>query len=343
MDKNKKSQEKIVPESIDFFKGDLQEVNLLNIKENISTISILRVGKLEDRDVEFTIQMLEDYVDNFNTNAWGTPLQINLGHNRGGEASGWVQSLFIVGETLKAKIKWTPLGIEKIKSKQYMFTSVEILKSDNYKHFKTGKKVKNVLIGIALTNIPAVKGMDEVALSARNKVKIYLNNNNNMNEKTQPSEEEVKKEVKEEVKEKEKAEEEKVKELSNKAEYVSLSEHLMLKKEHLMLKDKYDRIELADTIKDKLLLSGKRTVGFHDSNLGEVVNFMVNLSDEQKKEFIKLCSVIKHVDFSVKGSEQGAVNYKVAIGSKEKEIDEKATKYMHENKCTYRVAVNAVL
>jgi len=58
-----------------------------------------------------------------------------------------------------------------------------------------------------------------------------IDDNNNMNEKTQPSEEEVKKEVKEEVKEKEKAEEEKVKELSNKAEYVSLSEHLMLKKD----------------------------------------------------------------------------------------------------------------
>lgn len=128
-----------------------------------SIIEVLKTGVILDRNLKITEQMLEDFVKNFNAGVYGTEVQVNLGHFREGEAAGWVKRLIKEGQRLLAEVEWTPLGVEKIQSKQYKFTSSELALS--YPDAKTGNKVKNVFIGVALTNVPAVKGMEPVALS----------------------------------------------------------------------------------------------------------------------------------------------------------------------------------
>jgi len=155
------------------YEEPFEYVDFLN-NTDISIIEVLRIGKILDRDLTVTKEMLEQYVKNFQNNVYGSELQINIGHNREGEAAGWIKDLYVDGDTLMAKVEWTPLGREKIESKQFKFTSSELAPS--WPDAKTGKKVRNVFIGAALTNIPAVKGMAPVSLSE--KANIYLNQNN---------------------------------------------------------------------------------------------------------------------------------------------------------------------
>jgi hypothetical protein len=144
-----------------------QHLDLLNItqlnEQGVSIIEVLKVGKVLDRNLEITDNMLSDFVANFEAGVYGAEVQVNLGHNREGEAAGWIKKLIKEGDKLLAEVAWTPLGVEKIKSKQYKFTSSEL--SLSYPHFETGKQVKNVFIGVALTNVPAIKGLQAVSLS----------------------------------------------------------------------------------------------------------------------------------------------------------------------------------
>lgn len=146
---------------------------VLSEDKRTSTIQILKVGKVSDRNMNITDQMLSDIVTNFKSGAYGSDIQVNLGHNRDGEAAGWLRDLYVKDRVLFAEVEWTPLGLEKIESKQFKYTSSEI--SLSAIHFKNQTKVKNVLIGVALTNIPAVKGMEPVALSEN--MQLFFNEN----------------------------------------------------------------------------------------------------------------------------------------------------------------------
>lgn len=137
-----------------------QYISLLNEQ---SDIEILKVGRIYDRDLKITEEMLDDFIQHFKDNVYGTELQVNFSHDREGEAAGWIKDLYRVEQTLFAKVEWTPIGQEKIKNKQFRYTSSEL--QLRYPHHANGEMVKNVLIGVALTNVPAVKGMKEVTLS----------------------------------------------------------------------------------------------------------------------------------------------------------------------------------
>lgn len=137
-----------------------------------SIIEILKEGKVHDRKLTVTREMLEAYVKNFQEGVYGTDIQVNLRHDRNGEAAGWVKNLYIEGDRLLAEVEWTPLGIEKVGTKKYKFTSSELASS--IPHHKTEEPVKNVLIGVALTNIPAVKGLRAVTLSEE--ASIFISN-----------------------------------------------------------------------------------------------------------------------------------------------------------------------
>ncbi len=139
-----------------------------------STIEVLKVGMIRDRGMKITSDQLDQFIQNFQDNVYGTPIQVNLGHDRDGEAAGWVTELRRDGDTLLAEVEWTPLGVNKITSKQYQFTSSELALS--YPDAATGEKKKNVFIGVALTNVPAVKGMSPVSLSEN--LQLYLNSQN---------------------------------------------------------------------------------------------------------------------------------------------------------------------
>ena len=173
----------------------LDYVSMVDIKllkeEKLSTIEILKVGTIHDRGLKITKKMMEDFVGNFHEGVYGTDVQVNFSHDRDGEAAGWIKDVYIAGDVLLAEVEWTPIGVEKIKSKQFRFISSELAIS--YPHYSTGEKIKNVLIGIALTNIPAVKGLAPVQLSEQ--VLTYLNNQETMTKKKELLGEEVKEET----------------------------------------------------------------------------------------------------------------------------------------------------
>jgi len=135
-------------------------------EEGTSTVEVLRAGIIRDRGLKITKEMLIDFVRHFKENVYGTELQVNFGHNREGEAGGWIKELFIDpsdDNRLMSRIDWTPLGIEKLKNKLYKFVSAEF--ADRFPDYQTGEIKKNVFSGLALTNVPALKGQYPIALS----------------------------------------------------------------------------------------------------------------------------------------------------------------------------------
>lgn len=312
------------------------DVFLLNEK-NLSEIQILKVGTVHDRGFKITAEMLNDFVENFKANVYGSDIQINLGHQREGEAAGWVKSLRIDGDILLATVEWTPLGEEKIKNKQYKFTSSELALS--HKHHETGERIKNVLIGVALTNVPAVKGMEAVKLSEE--VKLYLNSINmtevkkrfnELMEKQDLSESDINSfaeyakddEEKEEMLKKLKGriKKEKLSEQNDK-EQVSLSEFQKMKEENEQLKkvteklsaqaeksiklqEEIQEMKLSEVFENELALSesGESTgLKSDDETRQKVVSFMLTLSEDQLKEFKEIVKSVVTVDFSEKGKQ----------------------------------------
>lgn len=137
-------------------------------------VEVLRVGTIRDRDLKITEKMLSDMVENHKKGVYGTELQMNIGHKREGEAGGWIKDLYLKGKSLMAKIEPTKLGIDKISNKLYKYVSAEF--ADRFPHHESGKIVDNVFIGLALTNVPALKGQSPIVLSED----IELNNYNDM-------------------------------------------------------------------------------------------------------------------------------------------------------------------
>jgi len=146
-------------------KNILHYLSTIELKDNGSTsdVEVLRSGILQDRDWKIEMSMLKDYVKNYEGNVYGTEIQVNKEHRRGSEAMGWVKSLFIKGRKLMATVEWTELGQEAISKKIFKFVSAEL--AMEYPHHKTGDIIKNVFIGLALTNTPALKAQTPLALS----------------------------------------------------------------------------------------------------------------------------------------------------------------------------------
>lgn len=365
-------------------------LNSANNQAN-SIIEVLRVGTLFDRGLSITKQMLEEYVVNFERNVYGTQTQVNLGHNREGEAAGWIKKLFLKGDSLMAEVEWTVLGQEKISNKLYKFISAEL--ASKFRHFETGKLFNNVFIGAALTNTPALKGQEPIGLSEELN-NLFLNNNKAMFKKflaelqaraflseddkklahtmlaELPAEEqeEHKEEMEnidakpteapvEEKKEEEKTEEEQLAEKAkqdgeNKNEEMkdkkkpemckdenctdkncmthfekdgskkkimkekkdaeklsektlsieALNERLsLLEEENKQLKHDKEMTALSEVVSEKLMLSESIEVGFAETQKENLVNFLADLTQEQRDTFYALMENVQSVDLSVKG------------------------------------------
>jgi len=161
--------------------GFFEYLSEFSVKGKISTIEVLRVGTLKSRELNITLSMLKEFIANWKNGAYGVDLQVNLGHNRDGEAAGWFKDLFIRGQKLMAKVEWTPLGEEKLKNKQFRFFSAEF--AQKWFDDVSNQTFNNVLIGGALTNIPAVKNINQggIVLSESLSNQLFLiTNNSNM-------------------------------------------------------------------------------------------------------------------------------------------------------------------
>ncbi len=319
----------------------------------VSDIEVLRVGIIQDRGLKITDQMLKDYVAHFDDNTYGTEIQVNLEHNRGSEAAGWIKGLYIKRDLdakghkqvrLIAKVEWTELGIEKVSKNLFKFVSVEL--APKYPHHESGKTVSNVFIGLALTNTPAMKGQAPISLSEVN---------NNLTNKlmfkallseyksrkfvskadkallTKLSEElpeeekaEVAPEVAEVVAKPEEAPVEEPKAAETLAEEVTVEKFNELAASNQLLTEKLAKIELSE-VADKLMVSDKKNTGFLGASKAEVINFMLGLSDVQRTAFVALMGSVKHVDLKEIGGKAG--KEKEPDGDEGLDEEEKAEKY----------------
>lgn len=316
-----------------------QHLDLLNItqlnEQGVSVIEVLKVGKVLDRNLEITDSMLSDFVKNFDAGVYGAEIQVNLGHNREGEAAGWVKRLIKEGNKLLAEVAWTPLGVEKIKSQQYKFTSSEL--SLSYPHFETGEKVKNVFIGVALTNVPAIKGMQAVSLSEDlQDLQLFFKKDSmklkkfydKLMAKGALTDDDVKEfdemakgaeegddvatmkkalmakktaKLSEEEGGEDKGEEEAKKETLSNNDEKSMIKLKEIEAENIKLREKVETMELSDKFESELKLSEENGHGFLPAQKDAVVGFMRKLSSELQAEFLSLVKEVKTVDLSEGG------------------------------------------
>lgn len=345
---------------------------LLAENSNTSKVEVLRVGTIQDRGLRITKKMLENFVANFKEGVVGQfdevgnpELPVNMQHKTGDEAVGWIKNLFVEGKRLLAEVEWTELGAEKITKKLFKFVSAEFF--GEYPHHETGKGIKNVFTGLALTNTPAIKAQAPLTLSEDLHKQLIIKSMfekmlNSLKEREYVSKDdkELLRSCLEELPEEEKAEhEEGVKEVEAKPEEEPKSEEEEKKdeeeakeKEELEakakkaetleekleeetkarqeLQAKVERNELNEMVSSKLLISkdGGRSVGLSsDDEKEEAVNFLMSLDGEQKDEFFKLFTKIKHVDLNTYGDSGTDTNVSLTE-EKQKEEDKKEAEEM---------------
>lgn len=303
----------------------LSEILELAEGQTTSTIEILREGVLQDRGLEITSGMLDDYVTHHKDNSYGTELQVNYRHDRGGEAAGWIKNLFRSGKSLMAEIEWTQPAVDKIRGKLWKFVSSEL--AFVYAHWQTGNPVSNVLIGVGLTNIPALKGQKPLSLQEEED---HLTQSNAMFEKylkelksrktISASDIAFARNLSTELSEDQKAgaetelsaldarlakqtQDEQAKLAEDSKKVVPLSEFQALQTQTKELEQKMQRTELEGTVEKTLILSSDVKTGFLASEKNEVVNFLLSLNEDQRKAFTALFGKVKSVDLSVRGTE----------------------------------------
>lgn len=75
-------------------------------------------------------------------------------------AAGWIKRLYTKDGDLWASIKWTPEGERCIRDGEYRYPSIAYC--DKYRNPRTGMMGENVLISLAVTNYPALKGTQPI-------------------------------------------------------------------------------------------------------------------------------------------------------------------------------------
>jgi type II secretory pathway pseudopilin PulG len=107
-------------------------------------------------------RMLREIVDNYKRGVMGRELPVNLNHADDSiDAAGWVVDLEQRGDSLFATVEIVdPRVKELVDSKRLRFASAEL--ALNYLHPEHQKRM-NVLRGIALTNRPYIKNMQDIA------------------------------------------------------------------------------------------------------------------------------------------------------------------------------------
>lgn len=121
-----------------------------------------RGGQVYKFDETYLLKLKE----NFDKNLFGQQVPVNFEHqNSPLGAAGWVKALEVRDDGLYAEIEWTDIGKEAIEKGRFKYVSVELGGTVDP---KTGKELKDVLTGIALTNRPFFKALTALAASEPN-------------------------------------------------------------------------------------------------------------------------------------------------------------------------------
>lgn len=301
----------------------LNEIQPFEVSDKVTTnVEVLRVGTIFDRNLKITPKMLEEFVLNYNDDVVGQQISVNKDHSQG-EACGWISGLFVEGNSLMATVEWNKLGQDLIKDDLYKYVSCEFY--DKYPRSTDGKVMKNVFVGLALTNTPAMKNQSPLMLS---EIKQYNLTNKVMFEKLLKellakdtvleadyslaeslmeeldeqealSYKEDMEALKTKVEESRQSLEEMEKQsMAEQAEKQELAEKVQLlekeaeeKKalaEKVQLLEQEKRTEELTKLSSKVVLGQHKQVGVPAAKKDEVVAFMETLSEEQIETFVAL-------------------------------------------------------
>lgn len=329
---------------------------LLEEGQTCSDVEVLREGVIQDRQWKITKSMLKQYVENYKADVYGTEVQVNLEHNRGSEAAGWVKDIFVRGKSLVATVDWTELGAEKIKKKLFKFVSAEL--AMEYPHHETGELTQNVFIGLALTNTPALKGQVALQLSEiqefnqncdmfkkhleflKSKAVVSLEEKDHMRVLLEELPEAEKEAVQSDVAEVEAKPEEAVETEEQKAErekkeaeaaaaaqkaaddaqaLAQKEQEIATLNEKLKSQEKTALLTAIESNVSVFMLSDTNKTGFVQAKSKEkLVNFLSSLNDEQRAEAMSLLAEVLSVELGEKGK-TGTVD----LRTKEQKEDQK--------------------
>jgi len=322
------------------------EVGIDTINEGVELSTLvfefIHTGKVYTNrygDVQFSQEQLEEMATNFNDGVAGMEIAVDINHDPEKRAYAWImpQSLYVapsrneVGQySLYGKLhRYTPEGEHLVRTGAFRYFSIEV--HYDVKRYIAGKlKVfKNVLMGLALTNFPAIKGLSptfsDTLISNKNAnmetLKIFLSalaskETVSKEEKTLLStmvaslSDEEKEEINEEVAEVEAKPEEVIEDKKAETEDKALSDAIVTK-----LADSNKKLseQVATLMRDKkalklsearnsVMLSDTNTTGFTKDSEADVEAFMESLSDEQLGQFKSLVSKVKTVQLGEVGA-----------------------------------------
>jgi len=144
----------------------LASVISLDEGKTSSWVTVTRTGTFTDpRYGEFSItrDMLLAMVDNFERDAFGQRVFIDVSHLPGNGAAGEVKKLAVQDGKLRALVEWTPWGLEAIRERGFKYLSADY--HEKFKDNETGQVHGCVLLGAGLTIRPVIKRLDPIQLS----------------------------------------------------------------------------------------------------------------------------------------------------------------------------------
>lgn len=154
---------------------DIAEIFQLDDKGN-SEIQIMKTGEfIHPKYGKFKIseEDLSLFIKNFTEKVRGVDIAVDVEHEPELGAVGWIKKVYKKGkDALYALVEWTKEGLDLVQNGKFRYISPDFnfVWMDEF-----GKKIKNVLNGVALTNRPFFKNMEPVILSERFKDEVFKN------------------------------------------------------------------------------------------------------------------------------------------------------------------------
>ena len=132
-------------------------------------VTLTRTGDFTDpRYGKFSITpaMLAEMVKNFEANVYGQKIFLDVAHKPQDGAAAEVLALAVEGNRLRAKVRFTPMGVDAVKNKGFVYLSAEY--HESWRSNEQGKEAIShgcVLLGAGLVTRPCIKNLDPVQLS----------------------------------------------------------------------------------------------------------------------------------------------------------------------------------
>lgn len=131
-----------------------------------SWVTVTRTGSFTDPrygQFDITRQMLLQMVTNFEQNAYGQEVFVDVAHKPSDGSAAKILKLTVEGDRLRALVEWTALGVDAVQKRGFRYLSAEF--HENFTDNETGQSHGCVLLGAGLVIRPCIKRLDPVQLS----------------------------------------------------------------------------------------------------------------------------------------------------------------------------------